>query len=106
VPWEEIPLRALRAGVDLLLICHHRQRQEQAYARVLSAVQSSELPETIVDCAVARLQRLKSRLCRLLQKAAPPATLACIGSIKHRAVVETILERPARQAVERHPHGG
>jgi hypothetical protein len=32
--------------------------------------------------------------------------LACIGSIEHRAVVETILERSARQAVEGHPHGG
>jgi beta-N-acetylhexosaminidase len=105
VAWEEIPLQALRAGSDLLLICHHRQRQEQAHAHVLSAVQRGELPECVVDRALERIQRLKSRLHRLLDGAAAPTTLACVGSAAHRALADTILERSAHQATGRHPHG-
>jgi beta-N-acetylhexosaminidase len=105
MPWEEIPLRALCAGVDLLLICHHRQRQEQAYAHVLSAVQRGELPETLVDNAVARVQALKSRLQRLLQDVATPATLACIGSAQHQTLAASIVEQSAHQATRKNPHG-
>jgi beta-N-acetylhexosaminidase len=104
VPWEEVPLRALRAGVDLLLICHHRQRQEQAYARVLSAVQRGELPETLVDGAVARIHALKSRALRLNQGIAP-ATLARIGNAEHQALAATILDQCAHQATGKDSHG-
>ena len=95
VPWEEVPVQALRAGVDLLLICHHRERQEQAHARVLSAVQHGELPGTIVDRAIARVQALKSRLHRLLQDVVPPATLASIGSAEHQALATSIVAQSA-----------
>jgi beta-N-acetylhexosaminidase len=105
VPWEEVPLRALRAGVDLLLICHHRQRQEQAYARVLCAVQRGELPETLVDGAVARVHRLKARLHRLLQDVASPALLACIGSAQHQALAASIIQQSAHQPTRKNSHG-
>jgi beta-N-acetylhexosaminidase len=98
VPWEEVPLRALHAGVDLLLICHHRQRQEQAYARVLSAVQRGELPETLVDQAVARVHACKSRLHHLLHDAATSPTLACIGSAEHQALAASVVEPSAQRA--------
>jgi beta-N-acetylhexosaminidase len=91
MPWEEVPVQALRAGVDLLLICHHRERQEEAYSRVLSAVQRGELPGDLVDQAVARVHALKSRLLRLLQDVAPPATLASIGSAEHQALATSIV---------------
>jgi beta-N-acetylhexosaminidase len=104
-PWEEIPLQALRAGVNLLLICHDRQRQESAYMRVLDAVQSSAFSETLLDRAVARTQALKSGLHGLLQDDAAPATLACIGSAVHQALVETIRQQSANATVERHLHG-
>jgi beta-N-acetylhexosaminidase len=104
-PWEEVPLRALRAGVDLLLICHHRSRQEEAYARVLSAVQGGELPETLVDRAVLRVQALKSRLHRLLQAVAMPARLACIGSVEHQALAARILAQSTHLATEKDLHG-
>jgi beta-N-acetylhexosaminidase len=90
MPWEEVPVSALRAGVDLLLICHQRERQEQAHDRILGAVQRSELPEALVDRAVARIHTLKSRLHRRFQDVATPAPLACIGSPEHLALAASI----------------
>jgi beta-N-acetylhexosaminidase len=104
-PWEEVSLQALRAGVDVVLICHHRQRQEQAYARILSAVQCGELPETVVDSAVMRVQSLKFRLRSLLQEVAPPAPLACIGSAEHQALAASISEQFAHLATGKDLHG-
>jgi beta-N-acetylhexosaminidase len=105
MPWEDVPVQALRAGVDLLLICHHRERQERAYARVLSAVQHGELPGALVDRAVARVHALKSRLHRLLQDVGPPATLASIGSIEHQALATSIVAHSASRATRKDPYG-
>ena len=105
VPWEEVPVQALRAGVDLLLICHERERQEQAYARVLSAVQRGELAEALVDRAVARIHTLKSWLHRWLHDIATPAPLACIGSPEHLALAASIVAQSAPQAMRRESHG-
>jgi beta-N-acetylhexosaminidase len=105
IPWEEVPLRALRAGVDLLLICHRRRRQQQAYAHVLRAAERGELSETVVNHAVARVQALKFRLHRQLQDGAAPATLACIGSAEHQALAASIVEQSAQRATRKDPHG-
>lgn len=105
MPWEEVPVQALRAGVDLLLICHHRERQEQAYARILGAVQHGELSGALVDRAVARVHALKSRLHRLLQDVVPPATLASIGSAEHQALATSIVAPSASQATRKDPYG-
>src|SRR5262245_23233741 len=94
-PWAEVPLRALNAGVDLLLICHHCQRQEQAHASVLRAVQRGDLPETMIDRAVARTQVLKSRPHRLRQDVATPPSLACIGNTDHQALAMSPFEPSA-----------
>jgi beta-N-acetylhexosaminidase len=104
-PWEEVPVQALRAGVDLLLICHQRQRQEQAHARVLSAVQCGELPEMVVDRAVMRVQSLKGRLHGLRQDVAAPPPLTCIGSAEHQALAASIGERFAHLATGKSLHG-
>jgi beta-N-acetylhexosaminidase len=105
MPWEEVPMQALRAGVDLLLICHQRERQEQAYARVLNAVQRGELAESLVDRAVARIRTLKSRLHRQFQEDANPASLACIGGPEHLALAASIGAQSTRQAMRRDSHG-
>jgi beta-N-acetylhexosaminidase len=97
-PPQDIPVQALRAGADLLLLCHHRQRQEEAYGRVLRAVQSGELPEAIVDRAVARIQQLKRRWRRLRAGVHAPATLDGIGSPSHQKIVEAVRARAHERA--------
>jgi beta-N-acetylhexosaminidase len=105
MPWDEVPVQALRAGVDLLLICHQRERQEQAYARILSAVRRGSLPETLVDRAAARIHTLKSRLHHLLRNVATPAPLACIGSPEHLALAASIVGQPSPPAIRRDAYG-
>ncbi len=105
MPWEEVPVQALRAGVDLLLICHQRERQEQAYARLLSAVQRGELAESLVDRAVARILTLKSQRHRQFQAVAHPASLACIGGPEHLALAASIGAQSSPQAMRRASHG-
>jgi beta-N-acetylhexosaminidase len=105
MPWEEVPLQALRAGVDLLLICHQRERQEQAYACILSAVQRGALPESMVDRAVARIHTFKSRLHHLLQDIVTPAPLACIGSPEHLALAASIVTQSSPLAMRRDSYG-
>lgn len=89
-PWDEIPLQALRAGADLLLICHNRQRQEQAYLSVLQAVESGVLPELLVERAIARMRELQWRPFRQLQRPITAATQTCIGSVEHRLLAADV----------------
>ncbi|MBI3327966.1 MAG: beta-N-acetylhexosaminidase [Nitrospinae bacterium] len=103
-PWEEIPLLALRAGADLLLICHDRQRQEQAYTRVLHAVRSGELPASRLEQAVARIRHVKSWSARWAQEHPTHATLDRIGCAEHRALEGAVREPPLPGETEGGPH--
>jgi beta-N-acetylhexosaminidase len=105
VPWKEIPLRALGAGADLLLICHDRGRQESAYWRVLDAAHTGELPEVVLNRAVARVHGLKSRLNSSLQNDLAPAPLSCIGSTAHQALMEIARVQCAGAEGKGLPHG-
>jgi beta-N-acetylhexosaminidase len=100
LPWGEVPVRALQAGVDLLLICHDRQRQEEAYDAVVRAIQDGRLPEELIDRAVARVGALKGKLMALQDRLSSPS-LSCIGCSEHQALAETLRvwsERPASSA--------
>jgi beta-N-acetylhexosaminidase len=96
LPWEDIPVRALHAGVDLLLICHDRHRQEQAYASVLQAVDEGRLSEEHIARAAARVEALKGRFTMLRDRLPSPPTLACIGSDGHQALVAALRVRSQR----------
>jgi beta-N-acetylhexosaminidase len=105
LPWEDVPVQALRAGAELLLICHQRQRQEHAYVRVLAAVRDGELPEHLVDRAVSRIRELKARLRHLYEGETTPAPLDCIGSAVHQTLAETLREGARQSTRIEHSHG-
>ena len=54
----EAALRAVEAGVDLLLCCHEAARQERIVAALAEAIASGRLPEARVRESLARIQPL------------------------------------------------
>lgn len=77
----ESALRALLAGVDLVLFSHSRESQEEAYDAVLNAALSGRISEARIDLSVSRVQALKRRFS--LHNAPP---LEIIGCEAHRAL--------------------
>lgn len=55
----EAALEAVRAGADMLLICHSSAAREQVLSRLQAAVQDGELPVVRIDDSVERIIRLK-----------------------------------------------
>lgn len=60
-PIEEVAVRALRAGVDLLIACHNPDLVMRAIDAVLKAVESGELDQDVVFDAHERVERLADR---------------------------------------------
>jgi beta-N-acetylhexosaminidase len=72
---------AAKAGADMVLVCHTRERQRETFAALLDAARSGELPAGRLDNAVGRILAAKRRLAAL-----PHPGLDVIGSPKHQAV--------------------
>ncbi len=54
-------LRAVEAGVDLLIISGPPEEQAAAYEAVVAAVESGEIPRERIDASVERIKRVKDR---------------------------------------------
>jgi beta-N-acetylhexosaminidase len=54
-------LRAVEAGVDLLIISGPPEEQVAAYEAVVAAVESGEIPRERIDASVERIERVKDR---------------------------------------------
>ncbi len=57
----EAALRAVEAGVDLLIISGPPEEQAAAYDAIVAAVESGEIPRGQIDDSVARIERVKDR---------------------------------------------
>lgn len=55
----ESAILTVLAGIDMVLFSHTKERQEQAYHAVLSAVKSGRITEERIDQSVTRIQNLK-----------------------------------------------
>lgn len=61
-PFDEMGVRAVEAGADLLLVCHDYGYQQDVYNGLLKAVQSGRIPEKRIDASVRRILRSKLTL--------------------------------------------
>ena len=61
-PFDEMGVRAVEAGADLLLVCHDYGHQQDVYNGLLKAVQSGRIPEKRIDESVRRILRSKLTL--------------------------------------------
>ena len=57
----ETALRAVEAGLDLLIISGPPEEQAAAYDAIVAAVESGEIPRERIDASVKRIERVKDR---------------------------------------------
>ena len=57
----ETALRAVKAGVDLLIISGPPEEQAASYDAIVAAVESGEIPRERIDASVERIERVKDR---------------------------------------------
>jgi beta-N-acetylhexosaminidase len=88
---EAAAVDAVRAGVDVLLVCHHAAIQHRVLDALVAAVRRGHLPEE-------RLTGAHARIDRLVQSFVRPAEdrIGELGSAEHRRMVEELaLASPA-----------
>ena len=88
---DRVPVLALKAGVDMLLM---PPEFEVAHAAVLEAVETGELTEQRIDTSVHRILTLKQTLGLTEDPYVDPATVATsVGTPEHLATVQQITDR-------------
>ena len=92
-PDAEIPVLALEAGVDVLLM-PAEGAMDVAYQGVLDAVRSGRISSRRIDTSVRRVLRLKWERGIVANPTADPAALAgIIGTPQHLAAAQAITDR-------------
>jgi beta-N-acetylhexosaminidase len=94
-PIEDVAVRALRAGVDVLLVCHTPDLARRAIDAIVRAVQLGELGEEILQRAERRVASFGERFVRAV---ADRKELALVGSSAHAALVERLREASGASA--------
>lgn len=57
--FEELGYQSVKAGADVLLVCHTLESQKQVFQGILQAVQNGDLSEDEMDDSVERILRFK-----------------------------------------------
>jgi len=79
--YENLAVRAVLAGADVLCVSHTASKQEAAFDSVLAAVLDGTIPESRIDESVARILALKQSIAESAT-AAQPVDLASAPSVK------------------------
>ncbi|MBQ9486459.1 MAG: glycoside hydrolase family 3 protein [Selenomonadaceae bacterium] len=59
---ENIGVKAVKAGVDIALVCHEYDAQQKLYLSILDAVKSGEISEERINESVRRILKMKLQL--------------------------------------------
>jgi beta-N-acetylhexosaminidase len=87
---ERVPVMALQAGADMLLM---PPDFPLAYEAVLAAVESGELTEERIDASVRRLLALKTARGIIGEPSTDPAGIDAVGADEHRQIAHDIADR-------------
>jgi beta-N-acetylhexosaminidase len=88
---EAAAVDAVRAGVDVLLVCHHAPVQHRVLDALVAAARKGQLPEERLRDAHARIELMVQRFVR-----GPEDRSGDLGSPQHRRIVEELaLAAPA-----------
>ncbi len=83
-------VRAISAGVDLLLICHDHKRQVDGMEAVIQAVQSGKIPQSRLEASLNRVIQLKSDFLRKEEGATKKQAGKTVGCLQHQQISERI----------------
>ena len=92
---EEMMHLGVHAGVDLFLICHTREKWEEAFEVLVKMGERGGSDEERIAMSAGRLAALERDWLRPWQR---PADLrARLGTSEHRALVDRVIERAAQR---------
>ncbi len=94
----EASVRAVRAGADVVLVCHRRDRQLEAVEAIERALAQGTLSREHIEAAVARLRALKHRHHAAWPPADPAHVARVVGHPRHTALRDTLHPAPGASA--------
>ncbi len=92
---QEASVGALRAGADMLLICHRRERQREAALAIERALERGELAVERLAVSVDRIQALKHHDLASYRSVDLARVAHTVGHPRHTAVLEKIHQSSA-----------
>jgi beta-N-acetylhexosaminidase len=93
---EQGAVMALRAGIDLLLVSHHYERQVGSLAALRTAIETGALAAEVMREASERVARLRARACSWEEALAPAMAddvADWVGGAAHRHLAERAYEQ-------------
>ncbi len=87
-PVDEMVVEGVRAGVDLFLICHTREKWECAFEALVRAGEASGSDRELIALAAGRVRKLKRDYLRPWMR--PDALDSMLGTAEHRATIARV----------------
>ncbi len=101
----EAAVRAVKAGSDLILVCHSPDQQAAVLEALIHAFEKGTLSEEKLDASLARLLALKERFLLPPPAIRAPLIKKIVGCTTHRALVKEI-EKKSRAAIKKQSKSG
>lgn len=99
----EAAVRAIEAGVDLILICHDERKQREALEAVAKAVKQKKISEARIEQSLLRVLQVKEKFLLPYQPADPAKVKEIVGAPSHKRLLDEIKEKAGLAAAVNAP---